>query len=173
MAAGVVVDTSFLITLGSAGRENHATARRYWRHFAESGMPIFLSSIVVSEFHLKQKLPPEILRSCVILPFNWDDAVKAAEIDFTTLERDGATRNVIKDDVKIIAQAIVKDAAYVITDDKNSFHRYAERAKERGEACFKSISLAEGFDRSFFASDGQRDFVDALEDNSKEEEPDD
>lgn len=173
MAAGVVVDTSFLITLGSAGRENHATGRRYWKHFAETGMPIFLSSIVVSEFHLKQKLPPEILRSCVILPFNWDDAIKAAEIDFRTLERDGVSRSVIKDDVKIIAQAIVKDAAYVITDDKNSFHRYAERAKEQGEACFKSISLAEGFDRSHFTSDGQRDFVDALEDGSNENEPDD
>lgn len=163
MAAGVMVDTSFLITLGSPDRAHHQTARRYWRHFAETGIPIYLSSIVVSEFYLKQKLPPAILRSCVVLPFNWDDAVKAAELDFTKFDREGGSRIVIKDDVKIIAQAIVKDAAYVITDDKRTFHRWAENAIKRGETCFRSISLEDGFDRSFFAPDGQRDFVDELE----------
>lgn len=173
MAAGVVIDTSFLITLGSAGRANHQIAKRYWKHFAESGMPIYLSSIVVSEFYLKQKLPPSILHSCVILPFNWDDAIKAAEIDFTKQERDGNTRNVIKDDVKIIAQAIVKDAAYLITDDKNTFHRYAENLRQRDEVTFKSICLADGFDRAFFAPDGQRDFVDSLDEDSDDGETED
>lgn len=162
MAAGVVVDTSFLITLGSAGRTHHETARRYWKHFSETGIPIYLSAIVVSEFCLKQAIPPAILRSCVILPFNWYDAIKAAEIDFTTVERGGDPRNVIKDDVKIIARAIVKEAAYVITDDKNSFHRYAENTLKNGLSVFKPISLADGFDKAFFTPNGQRDFDDEL-----------
>lgn len=170
MAAGVIVDTSFLITLGSSDRTNHQTARRYWKHFADTEMPIFLSSIVVSEFYLKQKLPPEILHSCVILPFNWDDAIIAAEIDFKTLERGENKRDVIKDDVKIIAQAIVKDAEYVITDDRSTFHRYAENLRKQNEVIFKSICLADGFDRAFFAPDGQRDFVDTLDEDTEDGE---
>ncbi len=169
MAAGVIVDTSFLITLGSDSRANHRTARRYWKHFADARMPIYLSSIVVSEFYTRQKLPADILRSCVVLPFNWDDAIKASEIDFKTIEREGVSRNAIKDDVKIIAQAIVKDAAYVITDDKNSFHRYAERARANGQAFFKAISLADGFDSAYFAPDGQKSFVDIWENPGEEE----
>jgi hypothetical protein len=36
MAAGVLIDTSFLITLAGPTRANHAAARRYWQHFLES-----------------------------------------------------------------------------------------------------------------------------------------
>lgn len=45
MAAGVLLDTSFLITLAGKNRAHHETARRYWQHFLENQIPIFLSSI--------------------------------------------------------------------------------------------------------------------------------
>ena len=35
MAAGVLLDTSFLITLAGSNREHHEAARRYWRHFTD------------------------------------------------------------------------------------------------------------------------------------------
>ena len=95
MAAGVVLDTSFLITLAGAGREHHQTARRYWRHFAENGIPLYLPTIVVSEFCIRQEIPPEILRACVVLPFNWDDAVKAAALDFSKTDRGGEPRDAL------------------------------------------------------------------------------
>ena len=57
MPAGVLVDTSYLITLAGKSRKHHDTARRYWRHFLENQIPIFLSTIVVSEFCIKQELP--------------------------------------------------------------------------------------------------------------------
>lgn len=47
MGAGVVLDTSFLITLADPVRKNHAVARRYWRHFMEQNIPVFLPTIVV------------------------------------------------------------------------------------------------------------------------------
>jgi hypothetical protein len=171
MAVGVVLDTSCLISLADSSRDHHGTARRYWQHFIESGLPVFLPTIVVSEFCIKQEIPPEILRCCVILPFNWDDAVKAAALDFKAIDRqEGEPRDALKDDLKIIAQAIVKEAAYVITDDKNSFHLYAERLIKRGEALFQAISLAEGFDRAFFDPNSQRDFHDALEPDDPSDE---
>ena len=162
MAAGVVLDTSFLITLADSGRANHAAARSYWKHFTENGIPMFLPTIVASEFCVKQELPPQILKACVILPYNWDDAMKTSKLELPALRRDEDSRVAVKDDIKIIAQAIVKEADYLITDDKNSFFKYAEQLNQTGQASFKPISLAEGFDRAHFRPDGQRDFDDAL-----------
>lgn len=68
MAAGVLLDTSFLITLADKNRTNHETARRYWKHFLENQIPIYLSAVVVSEFCIKQEIPPDMLRCCVVLP---------------------------------------------------------------------------------------------------------
>jgi hypothetical protein len=77
------------ITLADKNRAHHEAARRYWRHFLDNEIPIFLSTIVASEFSIKQEIPPEILRSCVVLPFNWDDALRAAKLDWKRLVRLG------------------------------------------------------------------------------------
>ena len=89
MAAGVLLDTSFLITLADKNRAHHEAARRYWQYFLENQIPIFLSAIVVSEFCIKQEIPPEMLRCCVVLPFNWDDAQRAAKLDWKRLRPAG------------------------------------------------------------------------------------
>ncbi|RME92114.1 MAG: hypothetical protein D6766_10615 [Verrucomicrobia bacterium] len=129
----------------------------------ESGVPIFLSTIVVSEFCVRQEIPPEILRCCVVLPFNWGDALKAARLDWQRQRPEGVVRDALKDDIKIIAQAAVADAEFVITADTASFYRYCEAFREAGEVRFKAIKLEDGFDRSFFNSDGQQEFPEAWE----------
>lgn len=165
--AGVVIDTSFLITLAGSSRKHHDAARKYWRHFAEENIPIFLPTIVVSEFCIKQEIPPEILRCCVVLPFNWSDAMKAAELDFTQWKGQSESRDALKDDIKIIAQAIVSGASYLITDDTQSLYRFATVLKTSGKAQFKAVKLEDGFDRAFFDSNGQRDFTDQLEESDE------
>lgn len=164
MPAGVLLDTSFLITLAGQNRPHHETARRYWRHFLENQIPIFLSTIVVSEFCIKQEIPPEILRCCVVLPFNWDDAQQAAKLDWKRLRPAGVERDALKDDMKIIAQAARADAEFVITDDTESFYRYCKAFREAGDVPFKAVKLEDGFDRAFFDANGQRDFADNLAD---------
>jgi hypothetical protein len=47
MPAGVVLDTSFLITLAGPQRSNFKAAREYWKHFIENGIPIFLPTIAI------------------------------------------------------------------------------------------------------------------------------
>jgi hypothetical protein len=162
MPAGVLIDTSFLITLADKSRVRHETARSYWRYFLENQIPVFLSSIVVSEFCMKQEIPPDMLRCCVVLPFNWDDAQCAAKLDWKRLRPAGIERDALKDDIKIIAQAAIADAEFVITDDSDSFYRYCKSFKEAGEVQFKAIKLEDGFDRAFFDPNGQRDFTDGL-----------
>ena len=131
MPVGIVLDTSFLITLAGSNRPHHVTARRYWREFAERRLPVYLPTIVVSEFYIKQEIPPEILRACVVLPFNWDDARMAAKLDFSKAPRASGSRTAIKDDVKIIAQGIVKDAAWIITDDADNLVQIRAYAGDR------------------------------------------
>lgn len=160
MAAGVLLDTSFLITLASQTRPHHETARRYWRHFLESRIPVFLSTIVVSEFCVKQEIPAEILRCCVVLPFNWDDAQRAAKLDWKRVRPSDVERDALKDDIEIIAQAAQVDAEFVVTDDAESFFRYCKTFREAGEVGFKAIKLVDGFDRAFFDANGQREFGD-------------
>jgi hypothetical protein len=74
----------------------------------------------------------------------------------------GVERQALKDDIKIIAQAARADAEFIVTDDTESFYRYCKSLKEAGEAQFKIIKLEDGFDRSFFDPNGQRDFTDSL-----------
>lgn len=168
MAAGVLIDTSFLITLADKNRKNYEAARRYWRHFLDTQIPIYLSTVVVSEFCIRQEIDPEILRCCVVLPFNWDDALRAARLDWTRTRPSDVPRSALKDDIKIIAQAAVAEAEFAITDDTESFYRYCNTFKEAGDVQFKAIKLDDGFDRALFDSRGQRDFTDALND---EEDP--
>ena len=168
MAAGVLLDTRFLITLADKNRPHHETARRYWKHFLDNQIPIFLSTIVVSEFCVKQEIPPDMLRCCVVLPFNWDDAQGAAKLDWKRLQPTDVKRDALKDDIKIIAQAARIDAEFVITDDTESFYRFCNTFKDAGEVRFKTIKLDDDFDRAFFNADGQREFTDDLNEESNE-----
>lgn len=162
MGAGVVLDTSYLISLADRQRENHEMARRYWRHFMDDGIPVYLPTIVVSEFYVRQQIPPDILRSCVVLPFNWDDATKTAALDFTQFTGRGESRVAVKDDIKIIAQAAVCDAQCIISEDADTLLRFARQLKEAGKIAVHPISLQDAFDRSHFEGNGQRDFIDVL-----------
>ena len=167
MAAGVLLDTSFLITLAGKNRPHHEAARRYWQHFIENQIPIFLSTIVVSEFCVKQEIDPQILRCCVVLPFNWDDALQVARLDWKSLRPPGVERDALKDDIKIIAQAARMDVEFVITDDSESFFRYCQTFKAAGKVQFKAVKLEDGFDRAYF-NGGQRDFTDGLTDEENQ-----
>ena len=107
-----------------------------------------------------------MLRCCVVLPFNWDDAQRAAKLDWKRLRPAGVERDALKDDIKIIAQAAGAEAEFVITDDAESFFRYCKTFKDAGEVQFKAIKLEDGFDRAFFDLNGQRDFTDSLDEGS-------
>lgn len=161
MAAGVMLDTSFLITLAGSHRPHYEAARRHWQHFTENQIPIYLSTIVVSEFCVKQEIDPQILRCWIVLPFNWDDAQRVAALDWKALRPPGVERDALKDDIKIIAQAARIDAEYVITDDSDSFYRYCETFRAAGKLACKAIKLEDRFDRAFF-NGGQRNFGEGL-----------
>jgi hypothetical protein len=101
----VLPDTSFFITLADEARRHHRIAVQYYQYWLANGIPIFLSTIVASEFTVRQPLTDLPLSSFRPLPFNLPDSIKTGEI-FSQLNRDfGDSRPQFKDDMKILAQA--------------------------------------------------------------------
>ena len=116
----VVLDTSFLITLSNPARANHATAKRYYQEFIERSVTMYLSTIVISEFEIKQQIIDLGVHNFLILPFNVDDAKVAAQIHVKIMGLRSAdqSRDAVKDDVILYAQAIVAGISHFATDDQ-------------------------------------------------------
>ena len=95
------------------------------------------------------------MRNFITLPFNVDHAMTAGLL-MQQLQRDeGDLRAVVKDDVKIIAQAVCESITHVLTEDRRTLAKYVQRFSDAGHASLKAVLLAEGFDAAWF-SDGQR-----------------
>lgn len=154
----VVLDTSFLITLTDRARTNHATACKYWEHFLGEGMHMFIPTIVVSEYTVKGPIPEYVFNQCILAPFNHADATFAGEIGSLLMQqRPPATPRVcLKDDLKIIAQAMVMSAEWVISDDPGTFHVYVQKAATLKHSRLRSIVLEDGFSDAG-QKKGQRD----------------
>lgn len=156
MSDSVLLDTSFLISFSDSSRKNHAAARRYYRYFIENGVIMYLSSIVISEFHLRQKITDLPLDSFIILPFNATDAVSSAELDWTGSKgTNGVKRDSIKDDFKLLGLAKTNSISLIITDDATSLYAFCQKLKGEGKIYSRPVKLEDGFDESYVSDDGQ------------------
>lgn len=145
-----LVDTSFLITLASPERPHHFVAKSYFREALNRGVPLYLSAIVASEFQVGQAVTDLPLRNFEVLPFNIDHAMTAGLL-LRGLRRDaGDDRVAVKDDVKLIAQAVCESLTHVLTEDEQTLTKYVRRLNELGRSSISCILLASGFDTAWF-----------------------
>ena len=150
-----LVDTSFLISLADPGRPNHQVAKSYLREALLRGVPLYLSAIVASEFQVGQPVTDLPLRNFVILPFNIDHAMTAGLL-MRSFERDAADRrDVVKEDIKLIAQAICESITHILTEDKRTLAKYVQRFNAAGQSAIQTVLLVDGFDAAWF-NNGQR-----------------
>lgn len=162
MPDGVLLDTSFLISFVDANRKHHAVAVQFFRHFVDEGIPMFLSTIVASEFHMGQAVTDLPLDAIITLPFNFNDAVKAAELDFTLFKGEpNVPRAALKDDFKLLGQAKANDIAFLITED-GSLHKFCQELKGKSLLPTRPIKLEDGFSKSYFDPAGQHDLDETL-----------
>lgn len=159
MPDGVLLDTSFLISFADPSRKHHAAALQFFKFFASEGIPMFVSTIVASEFHLGQPVTDLPLDAMIVLPFNLLDAMRAAEMDFTKYKgTPGVARDSLKDDFKIIGQVKANDIAFLITEDARSLFKFCQELRMKHVLKTRPIKLEDGFDRSHFDPAGQHDF---------------
>lgn len=121
----ILIDTSFCIRLLKSNDPMHQNAKDYFKYFLEQKIDIYLSSIVIAEYSVKDdanNLPLEFVK---IIPFDFYDGKTAGEFHSILIENkqdvSGIERNVIKDDCKLIAQIFNRKIDAYITKDRKSF----------------------------------------------------
>ena len=169
MSSSTLLDTSFLITLVNANRPRHEIAKQFYRHMLQNNVPMYFSAIVAAEFGIKQAVSDLPLGNFRILNFNVSHGQKAADLWNALGKRDdGDSRAVVRDDVKLLAQASHEQIDFILTEDENTLHKYCERLRDTGTIQTRSLTLADGFNASLLREDGQKDWVDDAPDNSDE-----
>lgn len=151
----ILLDTSYLISLADPQRRHHDTAQQYLREALRRGVPLYLSVIAVSEFHVKQAVTDLPLRNFEVLPFNIDHAMMAGQLMRNLRREAGDERDAVKDDVKLIAQAVCQSLTHILTEDAQSLVKYVNRLNDAGQCSLKAILLVDGFDAAWF-DNGQR-----------------
>lgn len=145
-----LVDTSFLITLADATRPNHAAAKAYFQEALARGTPMYLSVIAAAEFQVRQSVTDLPLRNFEVLPFNIDHAMTTGLL-MRDLQRDSQDdRTAVKDDIKLIAQAVCTSATHVLTEDVRTSAKYVQRLNGSGQTALKVVLLADGFVPAWF-----------------------
>jgi predicted nucleic acid-binding protein len=121
----VLLDTSFCIRLLKSNDDLHQNAKDYFKYFLEKKIDIFLSSIVIAEYSVKDdpaNLPLEFVK---IIPFDFFDGKTAGEFHSILLNKKEQIANieriVIKDDCKLMAQLFNRNISGYITNDRKSF----------------------------------------------------
>lgn len=99
----------------------------YFKYFLEKKIEIYLSSIVVAEYSVKDdpsNLPLDFVK---IIPFDFFDGKTAGEFHSILLNHKAQVanieRNVIKDDCKLMAQLFNRKIQGYITKDRKSFNQ--------------------------------------------------
>lgn len=120
---------------------------------------MLLPTVVVAEFSIVQPITDLPLRNFRVLPFNFLDAVKCAELNAHHYRQQlGNTgqRDSVKDDFKIIAQTLVQNARLLLTEDETTLCKYCEQLKTDAKIEFRVVKLSGGFDEAQVNEDGQR-----------------
>ena len=159
----VLVDTSFLITLYDNTRDGSDVANKYFHYFLDHKMILYLSTVVISEFHQGQSII-DVLQSgnYVPLPYNLEDAIETATIAYHLGgKKRQPGRAEYKDDLKLMGQAKQNNIDYIITADENTLAKYCESLTKIGKSLFppKMIRLKNGFDSGIF-NNGQQSMID-------------
>lgn len=126
----ILLDTSFCIRLLKQDDPLHKNAYEYFQYFLENKIEMFLSTIVISEYCVKDDIANLPLQTMKIIPFDFLDGKIAGEF-YSILTNNktniqGIERLVVKDDCKLIAQIYNRKIEGYITKDRKSFSQFFE-----------------------------------------------
>lgn len=121
----ILLDTSFCIRLLKRDDEFHKNAVDYFQHFLVNKIEMYLSTIVIAEYSVKDDPTNLPIRTMKIIPFDFLDGKTSGEFHSLLLESkeqiNGIDRQVVKDDCKLIAQIYNRKIEAYITKDRKSF----------------------------------------------------
>jgi|SRR5690554_434833 len=147
MNNSVLLDTSFLISLMDDTRPNHLKAKEFYKHFIENNYPMILSSIVTSEFSIKQSIEDLPLKNLRPLPFNIPDSHHISILFEDKFKNYKEGRVAVKDDFKIVSQCSFNKINYLITEDYD-FSKLISKLNKEGVIKVKSLFLPDGHEKA-------------------------
>ena len=154
-----MLDTSFLISLVDSNRPNHSVAIQYYKLLIQQQSHLYFSAIVAAEIAIKQPITDFPLKNFQHVPFNIPHSTESARIwNLLGGHDNGDNRAVVKDDVKIMAQALHEGIPFILTEDASTLYKYCERLRDLHKLNIRAIKLADGFDSTALRSDGQKGF---------------
>lgn len=117
----VLADSSFVIALLNPKDAHHASALAYFNFLQEKGVVFYLSPIVEAELNedLNDTKVP-FLSALRRLTFTYRDGDMAADFRNKKHDKTGAARDCVKDDLKILAQAVINEMDALITADSKA-----------------------------------------------------
>lgn len=142
----VLLDTSFLISLSDPNRPQHDVAVMYYKECIRLRVRMMLSTIVVSEFQVRQSIMDLQLRNFIVLPFNIDHAMTCGLLAKNFPRDEGDERARVKDDMKLLAQCKCDEINYMFTEDASTLTKYAARVS----TTLRVVLLKCGFDAAHF-----------------------
>lgn len=149
----VLVDTSFLITLFNRDRENHIKAKKYYIYFIQHEIDMYLSTIAISEYSQKASIEPILATNNFIpLTFTVPDSIISGQFSEKLKDEKrepSEKRDVVKDDVKMLAQCANGEFDYLVTDDRSTMARWASKLHDNGDLKTQVIPITE-YDESVF-----------------------
>jgi len=110
-------------------------------------VPLFLSSIVVSEFQVRQDYKTLPLRNMIVLPFNIDHAEYCGKLLADRMLNVTDDRVKAKDDYKLIAQCEMEGISHILTEDSKMLINGRQQT-----VAVQAVLLKNGFDPSWFNS---------------------
>jgi predicted nucleic acid-binding protein len=145
----VSLDTSFLITFADPRRTNHTVAVDYFRHCLTQRIPMWVSAVAAGEFEVGQPVSDLPLQNFRIQPYNLPHAIRAAAL-FRAIRAESSSpaedrRPIIINDLKILAQAEEENIPVILTEDRNTLSRLADRLRQQGHVSVRVLLLTEGF----------------------------
>lgn len=121
----VLLDTSFCIRLLKKDEPLHQNAIDYFQYFLEQKIELYISTIAIAEYSVKDDPNNLPLKMMKIIPFDFFDGKTAGEFHSILLESRNKARdidrNVVRDDCKLIAQLFNRKIEGYITKDRKSF----------------------------------------------------
>lgn len=141
----VLIDTSFLIRLLNEKDALHRNAIDFMEHFLGKNVTVFLSSIVIAEYCVKDDFKNIPLDSFRLIAFDHFDAECAGKLRALLLSKREPSiegeRNVVINDIKLLAQIFNRNIDAFITKDIKFIQKIYEPIRQERNQEIKIINL--------------------------------
>lgn len=152
---GVLCDTSYFIRWAKPSETLHPAAQTYLKFLVEGGHTLYVSTIALAEYAVRDAIANLPLRYFRVVPFNVDHAQRAGEFARAVFEARGALpqqitqRTIIPNDTKMFAQAdVTPEITHYLTADSEC-EKVFQLLKTKAQPRFQFVHLSTPWHQAF------------------------